>query len=194
MSQTFGYSLEVLICFSIITRAQQRDSPLMRLANLGQHMNKLRYLQLRMVYFNMEYASLAYFIKLVGLGACITGIASCIKLTQNYKLMSAFCGGLGLDGILIYAFIYDRGFHLPVKYGRYRTEVLRSLDRFPGRREVTATARKQGAIRRGLRSLGKFNVMMGRFHPLERQSTLIFLGFCSENICSIIISFPGQIA
>ena len=156
-------------------------------------MKNLHYLQLRMVYFNVEYAYLAYFIKMVGLGCCITGIASCIKLTQNYKLMATFCGGLGLDGALIYAFIYDRGFHLPVKYGRYKTEVLRLLNKFPGRREVTATTRRQGAIRKGLRSLGKFNVMMGGFHALERQSTLIFLGFCTENICSIIINFPGQI-
>ena len=157
-------------------------------------MVKLHYLQLRMVYFNMEYAYLAYFIKLDGLLTCTIGIASCIKLTQNYKLMSAVCGGLGLDGILIYALIYDRGFQLPVKYGRYKTEVLKKLNRFPGRGEMIATTRKHCAIRRGLRSLGKFSVMMGRFHPLERQSTLLFLAFCSENICSIIISFPGQIA
>ena len=71
---------------------------------------------------------------MVGLGACITGSVFCIKLTQNYKVLSAFCGALGLDGILIYALIYDRGFHLPQKYWRYKVEVLGLLDKFPGRR------------------------------------------------------------
>ena len=44
-----------------------------------------------------------------------------------------------------------------------------------------------------VRSLGRVEVSMGGFHALERSSTILFLDFVFTKICTLIITFPGQL-
>ena len=151
---------------------------------MGKYFGQLRKIQLRVFYFNRVCSMIAYSLKLLCLSECIVGVFFCIKLLRHHHLIGVVSGVAGGMMWYCYSVLYNGGFELPCLIQVCRNELMRRSRVLPPWSRMV--------IARQIRSLGRVEVSMGGFHGLERSSTILFLDFVLNQICSLIITFPGQ--
>ena len=152
---------------------------------MGKYFRQLRKIQLRVYFFNRVGSMIAYSLKLLCISECIIGVFFCIKLTRDHPLIGVVSGVAGGMMWYCYTLLYNRGFELPWMVQVCRNELLRRSRVLPQRSRMV--------IVRQIKSLGRVEVSMGGFHALERTSTILFLDFVLTKICTLIITFPGQL-
>ena len=140
---------------------------------------QIRVVQLVVNLFNVGHRNITYCIKLV----CIT-----VSIVNGYGvvahggedvvfLLLAF--SITCDLVFFYAFVYEKAFAIPDGVDRVKRELTI-------RRMKNATVER--TVRKQLKSIPSFELKVGDFHMLERESTPMFVDYVLKNIVNLLVT------
>ncbi|CAG7785067.1 unnamed protein product [Allacma fusca] len=90
---------------------------------------------------------------------------------------------IGVQAVLAFVVTFNDAFGVPEKISELKRNV-----RLSSRRLTRAEHKRE--IERLLWSVPEVGIKIGGFHTFQRTSTLEFLAFVTENIASLLVSYP----
>ena len=138
----------------------------------------LRSLQLYVSMFNKLHRYLIFTWKLLSItGSILLGFAAIAHFQELPVFGIVYCISL-LDFVFLYAFIYEKAFKIPQLF-----------DEAALRAELYMCGNRKDGFRKQISSIQPAAITVGRFHQMERASTLIFMNFVVTSIVSMLVAF-----
>ena len=142
----------------------------------------LRLIKYEMILFNQNFSTIVQLTKNIACTTAIVGGFGSLKLWSKNILFSLVFGNIFVVGILAFTITFNPTYQI--------TETVEEL-----KREILAKSRKmctRGQVReveKILKSVQTLRIRAGGFNYMERESTLIFLDFVSQQILSLLLTF-----
>ena len=145
----------------------------------------LRLIKYEMILFNNNLKLHIYYTKVIALAASIIGGFGSLKLLSqsNYLFAGAF-GNIFVIGILTFTIMFDRTQEITAEGEELKREILVSSTKMRSIR--SQLLRQEGE--KIVKSVQSLKIRAGVDY-VERESTLIFLRYVSEQIVNLLIAF-----
>lgn len=143
----------------------------------------LRRLQLLIQLFNQSNSAIIFTFKNVCISISIVGGFFSIRYGTLHPVTGIVCALTTLDALVFYSFIYEKAFLIPNRMEEVKSQVRVLAQKVQGGTKV------KGFLLKVIRSVPPVAVKVGRFHTMERISTLTFLNFVFCQIVGLLLAF-----
>ena len=148
---------------------------------------QLRELGIEIDLFNEIFSTIIYGLKLYFLTISTVNLFFGIKLLQAGNPIWIACMSLGMYNLLLFVILYDKAFAIPQNIQDLKDQILlRTMQAQQLREDLDS----RQCIKKSLSSIRNRSIRVARFGTLERVSTPIFVDFVTNQVISLLVSFP----
>ena len=149
-------------------------------------MRKCRIYQVEIQLFNSIASDVIFMQKLVFITMAVLGIFITIGFGHEVPVVvTAVNAFMAAVGIFLYNFMYDAAVWMPSRFEELKRSIFRAAMNSNRSRDTF----RMKVYRRRLKAVPIMRVHIGNFHSFSNTTTLEFVDFVTQKVCSLLLAF-----